>query len=85
VENLIVSLSYFITEAYCQREIEAPVELGLKLDISACDRFPCMEKQSFEAYNVSMALKAFIKRYRWRIRECPERVIETRFIGIVII
>lgn len=61
------------------------MELGLKLDISACDRFPCMEKQSFETYNVSMALKAFIKRYRWRIRECPERVIETRFIGIVII
>ena len=75
VENRIVSLSQPYLRPIVRGKIKAPVEFGAKLDISVCDGFTRLEKQSFEAYNESTTLKAVIERYRERTGTYPERVL----------
>jgi len=75
VENRIVSLSQPYLRPIVRGKIKAPVEFGAKLDISVCDGFTRLEKQSFEAYNESTTLKDVIERYRKRTGRYPERVL----------
>ena len=75
VENRIVSLFQPYLRPIVRGKIKAPVEFGAKLDISVCDGFTRLEKQSFEAYNESTTLKAVIERYRERTGTYPERVL----------
>lgn len=75
VDNRIVSLSQPHLRPIVRGKIKAPVEFGVKLDISVCDGFSRLEKQSFDAYNEATTLKDIVERYKDRTGRYPERVL----------
>lgn len=75
VDNRIVSLSQPHLRPIVRGKVKAPVEFGAKLDISVCDGFTRLEKQSFEAYNEATTLKDVVERYKERTGNYPERVL----------
>ena len=75
VESRIVSLSQPHLRPIVRGKIKAPVEFGAKLDISVCDGFVRLEKQSFEAYNEATTLKAVIERFKERTGKYPDRIL----------
>lgn len=75
VENRIVSLAQPHLRPIVRGKVKAPVEFGAKLDISVCEGFARLEKQSFDAYNESTTLKTVIERYRDRTGKYPERIL----------
>lgn len=75
VDNRIVSLSQPHLRPIVRGKIKAPVEFGVKLDISVQDGFTRLEKQSFDAYNEATTLKDIVERYKDRSGRYPERVL----------
>ncbi|MFZ2258841.1 MAG: transposase, partial [Clostridiaceae bacterium] len=75
VENRIVSLSQPHLRPIVRGKIKAPVEFGAKLDISVCNGYVRLEKQSFEAYNEATTLKSVIERFKVRTGKYPERIL----------
>lgn len=75
VENRIVSLAQPHLRPIVRGKVKAPVEFGAKLDISVCEGFARLEKQSFDAYNEATTLKTVIERYRDRTGKYPERIL----------
>ncbi|MBP2663054.1 MAG: putative transposase, partial [Firmicutes bacterium] len=66
VSNRIVNLRQPYIRPIARGKAKAPVEFGLKLDISVVNGFVRLENQSFDAYNEREQLKQEIERYRQR-------------------
>jgi len=75
IANRIVSISQPWVRPIVRGKIKAPVEFGVKLDISISNGFVRLEKQSFDAYNESENLSEIIERYKIRIGSYPECVL----------
>jgi len=75
VTERIVSLSQPYIRPIVRGKTKAPVEFGVKLDISVVDGFVRLEKQSFEAYNEGEYLQETIERYHNRTGYYPARVL----------
>jgi IS5 family transposase len=75
VSNRIVNLRQPYIRPIVRGKAKAPVEFGIKLDISVVNGFVRLEHQSFDAYNESEQLKQEIERYRQRYGYYPERVL----------
>ena len=76
VENRIVSISQPWIRPIVRGKLNAPVEFGVKLDISIdTDGYARIEKTSFDAYNESGCLKNAAERYKERTGHYPERIL----------
>ena len=75
VSNRIVNLRQPYIRPIVRGKAKAPVEFGLKLDISVVNGFVRLEHQSFDAYNESEQLKQEIERYRQQYGCYPERIL----------
>ena len=75
VADRIVSISQPYIRPIVRGKAKAPVEFGIKLDISVVDGFVRLEKQSFDAYNEGEYLMETIERYRQRTGHYPARVL----------
>ena len=76
VENRIVSISQPWIRPIVRGKLRAPVEFGVKLDISIdAEGYARIEKTSFDAYNESGGLKTAAERYKDRTGHYPERVL----------
>lgn len=75
VADRIVNLRQPYLRPIVRGKAKAPVEFGIKLDISVVDGFTRLEKQSFDAYNESELLEETIEKYRERYGFYPERVL----------
>ena len=75
VMERIVSLSQPYIRPIVRGKTKAPVEFGVKLDISVVEGFVRLEKQSFDAYNEGEYLQETIERYRSRTGYYPARVL----------
>ena len=76
VENRIVSISQSWIRPIVRGKLNAPVEFGVKLDISIdTDGYARIEKTSFDAYNESSCLKNAAERYKERTGHYPERIL----------
>jgi IS5 family transposase len=75
VADRIVNLRQPYIRPIVRGKVKAPVEFGVKLDISVVDGFVRLENQSFDAYNESEPLVEEIERYRKHYGCYLERVI----------
>ena len=75
VSDRIVNLRQPYIRPIVRGKAKAPVEFGIKLDISVVNGFVRLEHQSFDAYNESEQLRQEIERYRERYGYYPERVL----------
>ena len=75
VANRIVSLSQPWLRPIVRGKTTAPVEFGVKLDISVVGGYTRLEKFSFSAYDEGLELIAEIERYREREGHYPVRVL----------
>lgn len=75
VSDRIVSLRQPYIRPIVRGKAKAPVEFGVKLDISVDNGFVRLEHQSFDAYNESELLEKEVERYRERHGCYPERVL----------
>ena len=73
VLDRIVNLRQPYIRPIVRGKAKAPVEFGIKLDISVVNGLVRLEHQSFDAYNESEQLKQEIERYRQRYGYYPER------------
>ncbi len=75
-ENRIVSISQSWIRSIVRRKIKAPVEFGIKFDLSLDENgFGRIEKISYETYNKSTVMIKTIERYKERTGHYPERVL----------
>ena len=75
VSDRIVNLRQPYIRPIVRGKAKAPVEFGIKLDISVVNGLVRLEHQSFDAYNESEQLEQEIERYRQRYGYYPERVL----------
>lgn len=76
VDHRIVSLSQPWLRPIVRGKVNAPVEFGIKLDVSLdTDGYARIETASFEAYNESVCLQDAVERYKERTGRYPERVL----------
>lgn len=76
VDHRIVSLSQPWLRPIVRGKVNAPVEFGIKLDVSLdTDGYARIETASFEAYNESGCLQDAVERYKERTGRYPERVL----------
>lgn len=76
VQNRIVSLSQPWIRPIVRGKIKAPVEFGVKFDLSLDENgYGRIEKMSYDAYNESAVLVDTIKRFKERTGHYPERVL----------
>ncbi len=76
VENRIISISQPWIRPIVRGKLNAPVEFGVKLDVSVdSDGYARIEKTSFEAYNECICLKEAAERFKERTGHYPERIL----------
>jgi hypothetical protein len=76
VENRIVSISQPWIRPIVRGKLRAPVEFGVKLDISIdAEGYARIEITSFDAYNESGCLKTAAEHYKDRTGHYPERIL----------
>jgi hypothetical protein len=75
VENRIVSIGQPWLRPIVRGKAAAPVEFGIKLDISVANGWTRLETAGFDAYNESVNLIGDIERFKERTGFYPERVL----------
>jgi len=75
VADRIVSLSQPWLRPIVRGKAKAPVEFGVKLDVSVSDGYTRLESASFNAYNEGTLLQDEIERFRSREGRYPKRVL----------
>ena len=75
VDNRIVSLWQYWTRPIVRGKAKAPVEFGIKLEISVVDGFVELEKLSWNNFNESQGLMDSVERYKAKYGCYPEAVL----------
>jgi len=75
VDNRIVSLWQYWTRPIVRGKAKAPVEFGIKLEISVVDGFTEIEKISWNNFNESQGLMDSVERYKAKYGCYPEAVL----------
>ena len=75
VPDRIVSVSQPFVSPIVRGKAAAPVEFGMKLDISVVDGWTRLEYHSFDAYNEAGNLQLIAERFREREGHYPSRIL----------
>ncbi|MBQ7646183.1 MAG: IS5 family transposase [Clostridia bacterium] len=75
VTDRIVSVSQPFLRPIVRGKAAAPVEFGMKLDISVVDGWTRLEYHSFDAYNEAVNLQVIAERFKEREGHYPSRIL----------